>query len=236
MYGLALEEWQSLVLSLNTHRNKRRLSPYDVALLIEKAVQTSPVDELAGALGFADSSTIRRISKLAILPRSLGNLVGWGNGAGYISMSVASELMRLDSEKMTQSAVKAALQYSMSKSEARQLAQIVKRGEKNLEAAIELVLKTRPKVERQELIVGGITSEAALSSVLARGEDASAKKLKLDLAKLCPEIFPKSVTISTNTFSIMLNDGDTVKLHKCLSGGSIEERITALLEVDSESI
>lgn len=236
MFGLTKEEWQSLALSLNTHRSKRRLSPYTVALLIEKAVQSTQVDELSRALGFADSSTVRRILKLASLPKLLGNFVGWGGGVGYISMSVASELMRLDSDMMTQAAVKTALQYGMSKSEARQLVQIVKRGEKNLETAVDLVLKTRPKVERRELIVGGITSETAQSAVLARGVDISAKKLKLDLAKLCPDVFPKSVTISSNTFSIMLLDGDTAKLHQCFSGRSIEESITSLLEGDSESI
>ena len=60
--------------------------------------------------------------------------------------------------------------------------------------------------------------------------------IKLDLAKLCPDVFPKSVTISSNTFSIMLLDGDTAKLHQCFSGRSIEESITSLLEGDSESI
>jgi len=230
MFGLEAELWQSLVLSLNTHRNARRMSPYEVAQALDAAARTGPVKDLASELGFADTSTVRRIMTLARLPETIGSLVVWGNRAGCLSMSVASELSRLEDSTVRQAALLSALQYELSKSEARQLAQLIRRGQSDVDTAVESVLNTRPIIERRELVLGIIVSEKGQQLVKEQGRVEAAKRLKLRLASVCPDVFPKGVQITERTFSIMLGDGDTKKLQACLPDGSLEEAITYLLE------
>jgi len=206
------------------------MSPYEVAQALEIAAKAAPIKELAEELGFADTSTLRRIMQLAAVPEEIGSLVVWGNKSGFLSMSVASELARLDDRKLRQSALQSALQYGFTKSEARQLAQLIRRGEGDVVAAVKSVLNTRPRIERRELVLGAIVSEKVKQQVREQGTPEATKRLKLGLARVCPDVFPKSVQVTEGTFSIMLGEGDTKRLQAGLPPGSIEEAITGLLE------
>jgi len=230
MFGLSINEWQNLVLSVNVHKKNRRLTPYQTAKHLDEALKNTNIENLATALGFEDATTIRRILKLLILPPELVNLVDWGSRRGMISMSTATELIRLEQPTSINEAFVAAIENEFTKDEAKQLLQVKERTHDSLEECIQRVLHERPKIERSELILGMLITEKAREICNKIGDDNVLKNLKLNLARKFPSITARSLKIGKNRFSLLLLEEDAQKLRSQLNGKKIEEEISELVE------
>jgi hypothetical protein len=73
------------------------------------------------------ASAIRRIHRLHDLPDDLAALVEWGTRRGSLSMSTASELLRLSSSELIREAIVSAIEYDLTKDKSRQVVQIHER-------------------------------------------------------------------------------------------------------------
>ena len=229
MHGLAEEEWKDLVLSVNVHRKNRRLSPVQVATYISTALESTDLKTLASDLGFGDTTTIKRILRLKDMPDDLAAVVDWGTRKGSISMSVATELMRLHRDFLFK-AVGAAVSHSMSKEEVRQLVQIQARSEQSVDDCIEQVLKRRPRIERSELIIGSLLTGDAQDLSNKLGNEELAKRLRRSLAKRFPEVICQAVRVNGKRFSLLFAEKAAQDFRNLLSGKTIESTVTELVE------
>ena len=222
MHGLASSEWTDLLLSVNTRKAKRRLSPRIAAEYIDRALTNLSAEELAEELGFSDSSTLRKIHRLARLPVELAELVDWGVRKGSVSMSAASELMRLDSDEEVVEAIQSAIEFAMTRDEARQVVQIRTRADVPVRECVERALHTRPKVERTELILGSFTTPKSAALAKELGDGASEKRLKRVLARNFPEVICKSVRVNGTRFALMFEEAQAKKLRASIGVSSLE--------------
>lgn len=156
--GLTRREYQDLVLSVGTHRGKRRLSPLEVAILINRGVQAGLTRrECAEQLGLG-TTQIGAFLKLLTLHESIAHLAAWGGGQrAHISFSSLSQLARLSPTDQVQAA-EAILTYSLKWNEVVQLVQIMSRSHDKLDVALQKVLKLRPTIEKRFLFVGAVLS------------------------------------------------------------------------------
>ena len=230
MFGLSDEQWRDLVLSVNVHRKKRRLSPYQVAHFMKLALRETDVDGLAEALGFTDTTTMRKILRLNDLSDDLASTVDWGNSRGSVSMSTGAELLRLPTAELVDQAIRAAVENGLTKEEARQVVQIFERSGQGLAECIVRALKTRPRVERSELIIGSLLSESAQRVAAELGNEESTHKLKLALAKRYPDVLCRATRINGDKFSLLLDEAEAGKLRQKLGGQSVESMVTEVTE------
>ena len=96
MFGLSRDEWQGLLLSVNTHRSQRRLSPYQAAQCIERALELTDLDRLASELGFSDTTTLTKIRRIGTLPDGMASLVAWGGGEGPLACRLLPSYFALE--------------------------------------------------------------------------------------------------------------------------------------------
>lgn len=230
MFGLAKEEWQDLVLSVNVHRKQRRLSPYRAACLLDRALANATIEELADALGFEDTTTLRKIHRLHELSPTLASVVHWGTRRGSLSMSTASELMRLDSEASLERAFSAAIEHNLTRDEARQLVQVRQRTGNDIDKCVEQALITRPRIERSELVLGSFISRESQEIAESLGEGDASRALRLQMAKEVPQVVPRALRISDGRFSLLLSQDDAGKLRAAIGDQSIESKLTELME------
>ena len=235
MYGLRDDEWRDLVLSVNVHRKNRRLSPIQVARYMRRALEETDTESLAGALGFDDTTTFNKILRLAELPADLASIVQWGTRRGSVSMSTASELLRLPSPTAVQHAMHAAAEHNLTREEARQLVQIQKRSGQSVQDCVNSVLRTRPHVERSELIIGSFVSGEARARITSLGNEASARMLKRILAREYPDVTCRAVRVNEDHFSLLLSIEDSARLRSALKSKSVESEITRLMETLREN-
>lgn len=230
MFGLTREEWQDLVLSVNVHRKSRRLSPAQAASYLQRALQQTSVESLAEALGFKETSTLRKIAGLSVLPADVADTVEWGSRRGSISMSTAAELLRLGSPDLVREAVTSAIEHDLSKEEARQLVQIRARSSEPIEECVRRALGTRLRIERSELILGSLLSGSAQQVAHQLGNDVLARRLKLVMANRFPDVVPKALRINGDRFTVLLAEADAANLRAALQGKSIEATLTEFVE------
>ena len=83
------EEWQNLVLSIATHKKKRRLSPIQVAKILEKIYKQADINQLSRDLQIQGPTLIYKFLSLLKLPEELQNFVDFGNRVNHISFSSA---------------------------------------------------------------------------------------------------------------------------------------------------
>lgn len=152
---------RDLILSLGTHRSKRRLSPIEVAETIDALLKEgSSFSELAKLVQFDSTSTLREIHRLLRIAPDLRHLVGWGKqSSSTLSMTAASQVGRLVDQSDQMAAVEAILLHELSSEEARQLVETRIRSQRPMPECVETILKLRPRVQRKHLFIGAITSE-----------------------------------------------------------------------------
>lgn len=168
MQGLPAELRRDLILSLNTHRSERPLSPTEVAEAIDAALKGgASFADLAGFLSFDSSSTLREIHRLLSLAPEIRPLVGWGRSRAPLSMTTASQIARLTDADDQQAVVEAVLVHSLTSDETRQVFETNLRSGRPISDCVETVLRLRPRVEQKHLLMGAVTSPAA-QAALAR--------------------------------------------------------------------
>ena len=163
MQGLSPELRRDLVLSLKTSQAGRPLSPLEVAEALRVAVdEGASFSEIATALGFESTSTLREIHRLTRLSKDLRHLVGWGRKAqAPLSMTAASQLARLDTPEHQALLAEGILAHRLTSTEARQVVETRIRSGKSIEDSIATVLKLRPRVVRRHVFIGAVTSDEA---------------------------------------------------------------------------
>jgi len=164
------------------------------------------------------------------MPAEIAPLVEWGTSSGTVSMSTATELMRLPSIDLTVEAVEAAVQHSFTKEEARQLVQVFQRSARPLDQCISNVLETRPRIEKSELILGSLVSAEAQRRARLLGDEPTAKRLRLLLARQYPDVICRALRVKAGRFSLLLSEDNAAKFRQQLAGEAIEAKLTSLLE------
>ena len=232
MYGLTKQEWQDLVLSVNVRKANRRLNPYNAGLLIEKALKTTTPANLSSELNFKDLTTFDKIRGIARSPEEFGSLIDWGNRRGFLSMSTASELLRLDgtSNVVLKEIFRKAIECELTKEEARQVIQIFKRSKKNPLEAFEEAFNTRPIIQKSVLILGSLLSSEAKNKAEASINESGMRKIYATFARHFPDISFQSFKINSPRFSLLLSEENEKLLKKSIDPLSVEEVITKTIE------
>lgn len=231
MFGLSSEQWRDLVLSVNVHRKNRRLSPVEVAEHLRKALEQVDVDTLAESLGFADTTTMKKILRLNEMPDGIATVVTWGiSGRGTLSMSTATELLRLSSHNLVAGAMKAAVEYGITREEARQIVQIRKRSGAPIAECVRQALRTRPRIERSELIMGTLLTDIARQHVARLGVDSITKQVRRMLARNYPDVMCQAVRISAERFSLLFSEENANAFRAAIGDDSVEVTITRLVD------
>ena len=164
--ALSPQESQGLLLSVGTHRGRRRLSPVEVARMFEKVLAAGgSLSDCASAARFEGTTMVTRFLRLLKLPESARHLVDWGNRPGTLGFSVAAELARLDDEVDEEGVVRGVLKYRLSGTEARQVVQLRKRSKRPVEECLNEVVGMRPHVEQRYVYIGAVTNATLRTSL-----------------------------------------------------------------------
>lgn len=157
---LSPESQRDLILSLGTHRTRRRLSPVEVACLIDKVYRKgASFQEIAQLVNFGSTSTLREIHRLLALSPDIQHLVGWGKPtASTLPMKSAQQIARLSLWSDQLAATEATLLHKLTSEETRQLVEMKVRSLEPIDDCIHAVLRLRPTVERRHLFLGAVTS------------------------------------------------------------------------------
>lgn len=165
MRGLSSDEYRQLVMSVGTHRGERKLSPVEVAGLLNKAIEAGANrKECSQALdvGPTQMSTFLRLLRLA---PEVQHLADWGEGSGStIPFSSLAQLASLEA-RAQDVAARAILGHRLTWKEVVQLVQVVGRSGKAIEQCIDDVVRLRPEVEIRHLFIGSLTSESLQTSL-----------------------------------------------------------------------
>lgn len=158
MNGLTAQEYQELILSVGTHQKTRRLSPLEVALLLQKAIAAGESRRSCSATLGLGTTQVSTFLKLLSVSTEIQHLADWRSSrSATISFSTLAELARLsppDQLKAAQSVIRHGLTWK----EVIQLVQIADRSGKKIEECISDVLRLRPQIETRHLFVGAISS------------------------------------------------------------------------------
>ena len=157
---LSPELKRDLILSLGTHRTKRRLSPLEVARLIDLLYQNgTSFKAIARLVSLKSTSTLREIHRLLALAPDIQHLVGWGKpSASTLPMKSAQQIARLSSWPDQLTAAEATLVHELTSEETRQVVESRIRSQKPVDDCINDVLRLRPTIERKYLFLGAIIS------------------------------------------------------------------------------
>jgi len=225
--SLSSDERRDIILSIGTHKKNRRLSPIQVAQLLNRLYQILGIslNQIAQELELKDSSVLRRFLSLLSLPHELQPLVSWGTLPGYLSFSVAAELSKAkDFDKITLLA-KDALENQRSKEELRAILQCHQRGGGNLTECIETIDSTRSKVTHHYVFLGQILTNGS------EWEEKYSFELRAMLSNLVHEENVLSAAIKNGRFSFTLTESGikNPKVASHLTPQKVEAFVTNLL-------
>ena len=120
---------------------------------MQKARSEESIEDLARDVGLT-SSMVRRFLSLLDLPEEVQGSVGWGTTPGVMSFSAAAEIPRLPSREERLKLAATVIERRLSRDETKAVVQRRLRGNVLLEQATCEILKLRPAVEEQHLVVG----------------------------------------------------------------------------------
>ncbi len=157
---LSPELKRDLILSLGTHRTERRLSPLEVARLIDLLYRNgTSFKEIAHLVSLKSTSTLREIHRLLALTPDIQHLVGWGKpSASTLPMKSAQQIARLSSWPDQLTATEATLVHELTSEETRQVVESRIRSQEPIDDCIDAVLRLRPTIERKYLFLGAVIS------------------------------------------------------------------------------
>lgn len=201
---LSSDERRDLILSIGTHKKNRRLSPIQVAQLLNRLYQIQGISlkQIAQELELRDSSILHRFLSLLSLPPEIQPLVNWGTSPGYLSFSVASEISRAKEPEKINLLAKDALENQRSKEEVRAILQCNLRGGGSLTHCIETIDSTRPKVIHHYVFLGQLPTLIDGN----QGEEQYSFELRAMLSKLVHEGNVLSAAVKNGRFSFTLTE------------------------------
>ena len=154
--GLTATELRDMTLSVGTHRGSRRLSPLEVACLVDKSLSAGTSrSECASILsiGHTQVSTFLKLLKLAPEIQHLADWRGTKNASA--PFSTLAELARLSLIDQIEAA-EAILRHALKWKEVVQLVQIRDRSKMPIAYCIANILKLRPQIDTRHLFVGAV--------------------------------------------------------------------------------
>lgn len=159
--ALSPQSRQDLILSLGTHRTERRLSPIEVARLIDTVMKSGgSFADVASLVMFDSTSTLREIHRLLAITEEIQHLIGWGRPTpSTLPMKSASQIARLRINQDQIAAAEATLLHRFTSEEVRQLVERRLHSNDPVDECVQGVLRLRPTIERRYLFVGAITSD-----------------------------------------------------------------------------
>lgn len=225
---------RKLILTVGTHRSERPLSPVEVAEALEMLVESgASLQDVAEALHLENTTMLGRFRRLLHLSPSIWHLVAWGQSPSSISLTIASELARLDSAEAQQQVVDATLENELKSSEVRQIVQVLQRSQQSPSEAIQSVIRLRPQVTRRHVFVGAVLSpdvSSALTNMTQGERDAflgrAIRKHQTDLPSF-------NVRLATERFTLVGGDEFAAALRALPHG--FESAVNRCLEAEVSS-
>lgn len=159
-----------------THKKGRPLSPVEVGSLLRRATEAgATLAECAKTLNLEGTSQLVRFIGILDLPHDIRHLVDWGRSSDSIGFTTAVELARvpdIDDQRKIASAI---LEQGLQTDEVRQVAQIRRRSQRDIDDCLNEILGMRPTVEHRYVMIGTVSDpeiRAALSVLTQKERDA----------------------------------------------------------------
>ena len=190
-------ERQDLIMSIGVHVKTRRAKPMRLAQLIDKALTTDTLEQIADDVNLRGTTMLRKLRSLKNLPPEVQNLINWGTNDVGISFSVAAEIARLESGSARHQLARVAIEHHLSKSEVQAVVQRASREGCRLEQAADEILKLRPKVEQNFLYLGLLEGNVP--------EDTARRNIRRNLAKLVGAENVLAIRCGDGRFSMVLS-------------------------------
>jgi hypothetical protein len=204
--GLTPEESRDLIMSVGTHHGKRRISPVEAGLLIQKTLSAGCSVETCGQfLGFKDPSMVSWFLKLLKVDSTLHHLIGWGKGAGTVSFIAATELGRLNEDEQEE-AFRLVIANELNKSEVFQAVQIRKRSKRRISECIEEVTRMRPTITRKHVFIGAVTDAVVRQHLLKLKQPERDELLSNTVSELYGKLPKTSARLGTDRFTIVTDE------------------------------
>ena len=205
MLGLTTSEYQSLILSVGTHRTDRVLTPIGVARLLAKAIEAgTPRKSCSEALGLGMSqlATFLNLNKINPQIQELANWRGTANAA--IAFSTLSQLAVL-SPKDQLTVAEAILRHRITRKETEQIIQINNRSRKNINDCIADTLQLRPQIETRHVLFGAITEERVREKFQSLTQADRNRLMSQALDTVVPEGYPVDGHLTAESFTLVSN-------------------------------
>ena len=217
--GLSNTELQSLILSVGTHRRRRRLSPMEVATLLRQAIEAGTSrSALSDALKISEIQVSRFVRLFGLEPE-LRDLADWGGGTqATISFSSLLEIASLDPSQQIEVAT-GALAHKLTKGECREISQIARRSGRPIADCIADVVERRPQVHTRFVLIGAVQQEDLHKYLESQLQNARDSLLKGVLDRLGERSHGIQGRLGSRTFTILAS-----------------QDITSLLNMDPDAI
>ena len=228
MIGLKTKEFQDITLSVGTHRGTRRLSPLEVARLLESVLKAGTSrKECAETLGIG-TTQLSTFLKLLSLRSEIQHLADWrGTKNASISFSTLAELARLPLDDQIRAA-EAVLRHDLKWKEVIQLTQISNRSGQTIDECIASVLKLRPQIETRYLFVGAIISDVLKTRFQSMTQSERDRLISRTLSQIAGPDYGARGRLSDTEFTI-LSHHDLPQLLD-LTSDQLEQNVNCLLE------
>ena len=210
--GLSEDETKRLIVSVGTHRSGRPLTPCEIALTFQKAINHgASLQDCADAVMLEDTTWVSRFLRTLKLDQSVRHLVGWGHAKSNVPFTSATEVARLD-KKDHLLVFTSIIEYRFSSNEIRELVQIRLRSGRSIEKCIDEVVALRPTIVRQHVFVGAVTSikvKGILRSMTQNGRDAVFRDIVIE--KL-PCFSKCTIKLGIESFAIITDESTSAIL------------------------
>jgi len=173
---------------------------------------------------------VKRFLSLNLLPSDLKDVVDWGAKPGSVSMTTAMVLVTLPDPDATRAAFEAAIEHNITRGEAVQVRQAYLRGMGPIGKCIDSALRTRPRIERREAILGAITLPEVSNKLGTLTPEERTRVLEAAMHKAFPGVCYRGCNLGMRYFSLLFNERESQALRASLGERSLEETISRQIE------
>jgi len=187
-----------------THRKDRKLSPIEVARLIQKAIESGATRKTCADRLQIGTTQVSAFLDLLKLTPEVQDLADWsGASTSGIPFSSLALLAALKEPSEQVRAARAILANRLSWKEVVQLIQVKNRSGKPIDESLGAVLKLRPKVETRHIFVGSITDDGVRLTLSHLTQAERDKFLKRALRKILGAREGYAGRLGTNKFTLV---------------------------------
>lgn len=219
-----------LRMSVGYGRQKRgrHYSPVEVGEWVaQERDRGASLADCAETLSLDGIGHIGRFPRLLKLPEDLRHLVDWGTPRGGIGFSAAVELTKIERTGDQRAVADAVLRHGLTSREIRQIAQLRRRSDEPVAAAIERGLRMRPEIVRRHVFVGTVLSQAV------RDHAASLEQAQRDalLRRSIERVGLRAVSgrLGRRTFTLVGGDDFGASMRE-VGVDQVEGKLVALME------